>query len=129
MCPLQYAHTDYSSFSDIMMDSVQDSYTINNGTTTTKQTVNNNVHVNNMELVPQVAGGKQLALYNNSTNLANNTAAHLANSDLHNPYIIEMLKNFASFKEKEFKWEQSMQKLANIPNSDPNKSQLLEIIN
>lgn len=44
------------------------------------------------------------------------------------PEIIETLKNLAACKEKLFKWEQSVLSLESIPDSDPNKSHLMEII-
>lgn len=44
------------------------------------------------------------------------------------PEIIETLKNLAACKEKLFKWEQSVSSLESIPDSDPNKSHLMEII-
>lgn len=44
------------------------------------------------------------------------------------PEIIETLKNLAACKEKLFKWEQSVANLESIPDSDPNKSHLMEII-
>lgn len=44
------------------------------------------------------------------------------------PEIIETLKNLAACKEKLFKWEQSVSNLESIPDSDPNKNHLMEII-
>ena len=44
------------------------------------------------------------------------------------PEIIEILKNLAACKEKLFKWEQSVSNLESMPDSDPNKSHLMEII-
>lgn len=44
------------------------------------------------------------------------------------PVVIEMLKNLAACKEKQFRWEQSLAKLVSYPDEDPNKNQLEEII-
>lgn len=44
------------------------------------------------------------------------------------PEMIEMLKNLAACNEKSYKWEQSTNKLKTILETDPNKKQLMEII-
>lgn len=44
------------------------------------------------------------------------------------PEMIEMLKNLAACNEKSYKWEQSTNKLKTILETDPNKVQLMQII-